>query len=46
MRALVTGGSGALGQTISMALAKAAHEVWVPANRGLALAEATAASVV
>lgn len=46
MRALVTGGSGALGQAISVALAKAGHEVWVHANRGLALAEATAASIV
>ena len=46
MRALVTGGSGALGQAISVALAKAGHEVWVHANRGLTLAEATAASIV
>lgn len=46
MRALVTGGSGALGQAICVALAKAGHEVWVHANRGLALAEATAASIV
>ena len=46
MRALVTGGSGALGQAISVALAKAGHEVWVHANRGLALAQATAASIV
>ena len=44
MRALVTGGSGALGQAISEALAKAGHEVWVHANRSLAHAEATAAS--
>ena len=46
MRALVTGGSGALGQAISVALAKAGNEVWVHANRGLALAEATVASIV
>lgn len=41
MRALVTGGSGALGQAISEALAMAGHEVWVHANRGLEQAEAT-----
>jgi 3-oxoacyl-[acyl-carrier protein] reductase len=46
MRALVTGGSGALGQAICVALAKAGHEVWVHANLSLALAEATAASIV
>ena len=46
MRALVTGGSGALGQAISEALAKAGHEVWVHANRGLAQAEATAQRIV
>jgi 3-oxoacyl-[acyl-carrier protein] reductase len=46
MRALVTGGSGALGQAISVALAKAGHEVWVHANRSLAQAEATVASIV
>ena len=46
MRALVTGGSGALGQAISVALAQAGHEVWVHANRGLAQAEATAAQIV
>ena len=46
MRALVTGGSGALGQAISEALARAGHEVWVHANRGLAQAEATAQRIV
>jgi 3-oxoacyl-[acyl-carrier protein] reductase len=46
MRALVTGGSGALGQAISEALASAGHEVWVQANRGLAQAEATAQRIV
>ena len=46
MRALVTGGSGALGQAISEALAKAGHEVWVHANRSLAQAEATAQRIV
>jgi 3-oxoacyl-[acyl-carrier protein] reductase len=46
MRALVTGGSGALGRAISEALAKAGHEVWVHANRSLAQAEATAKRIV
>jgi 3-oxoacyl-[acyl-carrier protein] reductase len=46
MRALVTGGSGALGQAISVALAKAGHEVWVHANRGHAQAQATVAGIV
>jgi 3-oxoacyl-[acyl-carrier protein] reductase len=46
MRALVTGGSGALGRAISEALAKAGHEVWVHANRSLAQAEATAQRIV
>ena len=46
MRALVTGGSGALGQAISEALAKAGHEVWVHANRRLAQAEAIAQRIV
>jgi 3-oxoacyl-[acyl-carrier protein] reductase len=46
MRALVTGGSGALGQAISVALAQAGHEVWVHANLGLAQAEATVQRIV
>jgi 3-oxoacyl-[acyl-carrier protein] reductase len=46
MRALVTGGSGALGQAISVALAQTGHEVWVHANRSLAQAEATAQRIV
>ena len=46
MRALVTGGSGALGQAISEALARAGHEVWVHANRNLAQAEAAAQRIV
>ncbi|KVN66956.1 3-oxoacyl-ACP reductase FabG [Burkholderia stagnalis] len=46
MRALVTGGSGALGQAISEALAAAGHEVWVHANRHLAQAEAVAQRIV
>jgi len=46
MRALVTGGSGALGQAISEALASAGHDVWVHANRNLAQAEAVAARIV
>lgn len=40
MRALVTGGSGALGQAICEALAKAGHEVWVHANRHLEIGRA------
>lgn len=46
MRALVTGGSGALGQAICEALAKDGHEVWVHANRHLAQAEAVAQRIV
>ncbi|KVC89422.1 3-ketoacyl-ACP reductase [Burkholderia ubonensis] len=46
MRALVTGGSGALGQAICEALALAGHEVWVHANRHLAQAEAVAQRIV
>ncbi|WP_322093099.1 3-oxoacyl-ACP reductase FabG [Paraburkholderia bannensis] len=46
MRALVTGGSGALGQAICAALAAAGHEVWVHANRRLADAQAAAQRIV
>lgn len=46
MRALVTGGSGALGQAISEALARAGHEVWVHANRHVEEAEAVARRIV
>lgn len=43
--ALVTGGSGALGKAICLALAQAGHEVWVQANRNLAQAEAVAETI-
>ncbi|WP_322052197.1 3-oxoacyl-ACP reductase FabG [Paraburkholderia bannensis] len=46
MRALVTGGSGALGQAICAALAAAGYEVWVHANRRLADAQAAAQRIV
>lgn len=45
MKALVTGGSGALGQAISEALAGAGHEVWVHAHRNVAAAEAVVARI-
>ena len=45
MKALVTGGSGALGQAISEALAGAGHEVWVQGNRNMAAAEAVVARI-
>ncbi len=46
MKALVTGGSGSLGQAICEALAGAGHEVWVHAHRNLEAAEAVAARIV
>ncbi|POR52867.1 3-oxoacyl-[acyl-carrier protein] reductase [Paraburkholderia eburnea] len=46
MRALVTGGSGVLGQAICATLAAAGHEVWVHANRRLDDAQAAAQRIV
>lgn len=46
MKALVTGGSGAIGQAISEAIARAGHEVYVHANRNVAAAEAVAARII
>lgn len=46
MKAFVTGGSGALGQAISEALAKAGHEVYVHAHRNVAAAESVVARIV
>ena len=46
MKALVTGGSGALGQAICEALAQAGHEVHVHAHRHLEAARAVAARLV
>jgi 3-oxoacyl-[acyl-carrier protein] reductase len=40
--ALVTGGSGAIGQAICRTLAQAGHHVYVHANHNLAAAEALA----
>jgi 3-oxoacyl-[acyl-carrier protein] reductase len=45
MRALVTGGSGAIGQAICRTLAQAGHEVWIHANGGMARAEACAREI-
>jgi 3-oxoacyl-[acyl-carrier protein] reductase len=45
-RALVTGGSGALGQAISEALGRAGHEVWVHANASLGRAHETVQRIV
>jgi 3-oxoacyl-[acyl-carrier protein] reductase len=46
MRALVTGGSGAIGQAICQRLAADGHEVWVHANGGIERAEACAQGIV
>jgi 3-oxoacyl-[acyl-carrier protein] reductase len=45
-RALVTGGSGALGSAICRRLAAAGHHVYVHANTGLERAETVAADIV
>jgi 3-oxoacyl-[acyl-carrier protein] reductase len=45
-RALVTGGSGAIGAAICRRLGAAGHHVFVHANRGAAAAEALAAEIV
>jgi 3-oxoacyl-[acyl-carrier protein] reductase len=44
-RALVTGGSGALGGAIALRLAAAGHHVAIHAHRGIAAAEALAARI-
>jgi 3-oxoacyl-[acyl-carrier protein] reductase len=44
-RALVTGGSGAIGASICRELARAGHHVYVHANRNVANAEAIAAQI-
>jgi 3-oxoacyl-[acyl-carrier protein] reductase len=46
MRALVTGGSGAIGQAICQRLARDGHEVWVHANGGIERARACARNLV
>src|SRR5271165_1563784 len=45
-RALVTGGSGAIGAAICRRLGAAGHHVYVHANRGVAAAQALAAEIV
>jgi 3-oxoacyl-[acyl-carrier protein] reductase len=45
-RALVTGGSGALGSAIAQRLAACGHHVIVQGNRGMAAAEAVVAEIV
>jgi 3-oxoacyl-[acyl-carrier protein] reductase len=45
-RALVTGGSGAIGAAICRRLALAGHYVYVHANRGIAAADAVVADIV
>ena len=46
IRALVTGGSGAIGGAIAHALAAAGHHVYVHANAGLVRAEQVAAEIL